>query len=690
MSKSQGLSMKLRTESLTGAVEEEALRRSRKRLPQIAKKKFVTGKQFDAPKSENIYERLSGSYQFDNNMGILADRHPILHPSALCVRCSNAACMCMECSELLCNNAVIFFRKSRAVGASQLFANSVREAGMSKATLFMIFRLWKHGFSVRKKASIRMKNIVERMFGNSCLFNPFKAWQRFTKENLMNRKDKKMQEMSQKILQMEYTIKDMAKDKHKLEGKVATLQRILEETDHKFADNRVFIKDLHSKIAKERVRVVGMAELVEVLTHTLHNYHQLFSKDLSAIGSELLNATSLVTSHNYSDFFRESDRKSILRTREQRSDRYYSTALEYQSEIAVENAVCLNMMISWINAMSSRCSNCYAGKECVDEYLPAFQEMRSFSSIQDGKQLSRVIVCLIYDSMDPTNTLHTNSGELTFGEAQLKELGRFSNSPFFLVACCVQYSARFLHTPPFEIHGLRADLEVFKAYVSYLMHVANPVLMQREVEQFDNFSNNFEAAQTEFNNIENKLEDLDMLFDVQKKCEAICGRHCEQRVSYQEHSGEENEDQVSTDIVEGEEHAKLTAESKEALTEMEDLGVGNALTFEDEIIKDVYPAYAYGEKYDRLAESISSLIESDNYPDNVADVVARSTSTSKSIVDLRNKLHSILNQKLVAVRLTSDINSHLHAHSSEYLLRKVKWVADKLEDLPTDIPFEIA
>ena len=213
--------MKLRVESVKSSLDNEA-EKLQKRFP-VIKPKFVTGSHFDAPKSENMYERLSGSYQFESNMGALADRHPITHPSTLCVRCSDAACMCMSCTETLCNNAVTFFRRSRAKGAAQLFANAIREAGMAKATRLMIFKIWKNGYQQRKRNDNKLKNVVERMFGNSCLFTPFKAWQRFTKQNVIDRKDRKLQECSTKIAQLEYQVRELIKEKAKTDAKVYNL-----------------------------------------------------------------------------------------------------------------------------------------------------------------------------------------------------------------------------------------------------------------------------------------------------------------------------------------------------------------------------------------------------------------------------------------------------------------------------------
>lgn len=226
------LSMKMRVESIQGIEEINNIHKNNnispnknKKLPLLTKPltKFITGVQFDAPKTESLYERLSGTYQFESNMGVLQDRHPIVHPTALCVRCSEPSAMCMSCTEILCNNSVTFFRRSRAKGAAQLFANAIKEAGMTKATKLMLFKLWKNGYELRKRQDLKMKQVVERMFGNSCLYTPFKAWQKYTKDNLVARKDKKMQEMAARIAQLEYQVKDVTKQKDTALAKVLLL-----------------------------------------------------------------------------------------------------------------------------------------------------------------------------------------------------------------------------------------------------------------------------------------------------------------------------------------------------------------------------------------------------------------------------------------------------------------------------------
>ena len=98
---------------------------------------------------ESITSRLSGLH--DNmalevsKYGVFPDRSIIRHPTTICVHCSNNhASICMQCSELLMDKSVDFYRISRAQGALVFFDNAIIRAGQKHMTEFIIFTLWKN------------------------------------------------------------------------------------------------------------------------------------------------------------------------------------------------------------------------------------------------------------------------------------------------------------------------------------------------------------------------------------------------------------------------------------------------------------------------------------------------------------------------------------------------------------------
>jgi len=677
--------MKMRVESIQGTKEND-----KRKLPLLEKplKKFVTGN--SAPRAENIYERLSGSYQFESNMGVMKDRHPIAHPSSLCVRCSDTAAMCMACTEILCNNAVTFFRRSRAKGAAELFATAIKQAGMAKATKLMIFRLWKHGFELRQRQDMKMKRVVERMFGNSCLFTPFKAWQKYTKDNLLNRKDKKMQEMAARIAQLEYQVRDMTKQRDVQVTKVSALETQVADIEANFADNQQFIKVLHKKIADERVRVIGLATLVEHLMKSTETCHDVWKKDLSYVGSQLLIASTAVASHDYREIYSELDRKQIIQNRLARLDRFHATSASFSEDRSSEEHASTDMLLRWVDAMSRRVSKFSQNGVNANEYLPKYQKTPNFPALLDGKQLSRVVVCVVFDSMDSSNTLGDNysafGGSLGeteregFGQVQLKEVLGYQNSPFFLLACCIQYSAKYLDVPPFDVHQLRSDNDILKSFVTYLVINSAPALVPSEQDDIERFTHIYESAQGALHNLVSDYEELDLLQAVRQRCAKIVGT---QLVEAHPPVVDEWADTALGEVVD-----ELVESEKEKAAAVETEEPDSRFGFENEIIKAVYPRETVGHNYDNLAASINALIETESYPNCVTDVISRGLATNTIVTDLRNKVQLVSNQKLNGTRLATDVKAHLIGANTEALLRKLKILCDKVDAIPEVVPFE--
>lgn len=700
---SQSLSMKMRVDSVQGIKDD-----GKRKLPLLEKpqKKFVTGSYFPAPKADSIYERLSGSYQFDSNMGVMQDRHPIIHPSTLCVRCSETACMCMACTEILCNNAVTFFRRSRAKGAAELFATAIKQAGMAKATKLMIFRLWKHGFQLRQRQDMKMRRVVERMFGNSCLFTPFKAWQKYTKDNMLHRKDKKMQEMAARIAQLEYQVRDVTKQKEAQVAKVVLLQKQVADTEANFADNQAFIKVLHKKIADERVRVIGLATLVEHLMKSTETCHDVWKKDLSYVGSQLLIASTSVAAHDYREFCSEADRQQIIKTRLARADRFHATSAVYSEQLEAEEQFSTSMLLRWVDHTSKRISKFSQSGVNVDEYLPKFETTENFPALLDGKQLTRAVVCLIYDSMDSSNTLGDNysafggsldlgdSDRVGFGRTQLEEILGCQNSPFFLLAGSIGYAAKYLNVPPFDVHHIRVDNQILKSFVTFLMVNSAPAMIPSEQDDIDNYTHLYESTQGALHNLVNDYEDLELLKAVQTSCAKIVGTHLVEEVaspgSVEGLDSPGSLTHEDADCTLGDFVDVMTEENKEQATDtiVEDDEPDSKFAFEKEIIKTVYPPETVGHCYDKLGEAVNALLGSEEYPHCVTNVITRGLATNAIVNDLRNKVQLVANQKISGTRLATDVQSHLIAGHTEALLRKLKLLCDKVDAIPEVAPFE--
>ena len=131
------------------------------------------------------------------------------NPPAVCVNCSKPASICMSCSELYCKNALSFQRKGSTLGAIEFFKKAVKEAGNKRLVKLIVFHLWKNSYKIRLHETIRVGNAVTRMYTCSIIKAPFQAWKRFIKDLLFAKKNKKIDELSSKILQLEEVVRKL-------------------------------------------------------------------------------------------------------------------------------------------------------------------------------------------------------------------------------------------------------------------------------------------------------------------------------------------------------------------------------------------------------------------------------------------------------------------------------------------------
>lgn len=152
-------------------------------------------------KAQSVATRLSGLPESVNSSALFTEKVAVpTKPVTLCIRCSSThAALCMICVEQDCQNALTFYRKTRAAGAATLFSKAFIEAGYTKLLKFVIFRLLKNGFETRRRQHMKKKTVVEKLFGTNLVCIPFSAWKRYTKENIMNRKNRTISELSERV-----------------------------------------------------------------------------------------------------------------------------------------------------------------------------------------------------------------------------------------------------------------------------------------------------------------------------------------------------------------------------------------------------------------------------------------------------------------------------------------------------------
>jgi hypothetical protein len=88
-------------------------------------------------RQELAMERIASNIDAVDSGGVFADRTVMTQPSASCVRCGNHASVCMSCTEHLAEDALNFYRKTRARGAASLFANAITQTGVTKVVKYV-------------------------------------------------------------------------------------------------------------------------------------------------------------------------------------------------------------------------------------------------------------------------------------------------------------------------------------------------------------------------------------------------------------------------------------------------------------------------------------------------------------------------------------------------------------------------
>jgi hypothetical protein len=173
------------------------------------------------PKSElaMMYEKLSGLYE-TQSFESFPSRGTVIHPTTLCVRCSSHASLCVPCSDIMSQDAVSFFRKSQAVGAYHLLDGAIKQAGAQKVLRFIVFRCWKNSLNLRKYGRSKREGATEQEWRLRTMKVPFRNWVNYTKDCQMERKDKRSEQLEDKVKLLEQQVFKLSAEKSNAEKQV--------------------------------------------------------------------------------------------------------------------------------------------------------------------------------------------------------------------------------------------------------------------------------------------------------------------------------------------------------------------------------------------------------------------------------------------------------------------------------------
>ena len=194
----------------------------------------------------------------------------------------------MSCSDQVCEDTLTFYRKTRASGAVALFTKAFVEAGNSKLVKFFMFRLWKNSLRKNQKQQLKMKNVVERLFGSNVVYLPFAAWKKYTKENIMDRKNAILNKLKDKTELLESQVLKIAAVSTAQETEIRSLRTELTKCKAENEASMNLIKSLQSSLKKERHRVVGMSSVLNPLAENWKLLDKLIEATTTQVRTLLL------------------------------------------------------------------------------------------------------------------------------------------------------------------------------------------------------------------------------------------------------------------------------------------------------------------------------------------------------------------------------------------------------------------
>jgi hypothetical protein len=189
----------------------------------------------------------------------------------------------MPCSDQVCEDTLTFYRKTRASGAVALFTKAFVEAGNSKLVKFFMFRLWKNSLQKNQKQQLKMKSVVERLFGSNVVYLPFAAWKKYTKENIMDRKNTMLHKLKDKNELLETQVLKVAAVNTVHEAEIRNLRAELTKCKTENEASSILIKNLQSNLKEERRRVVGISSIL----HPLAENWKLLDKLIEATTAQV-------------------------------------------------------------------------------------------------------------------------------------------------------------------------------------------------------------------------------------------------------------------------------------------------------------------------------------------------------------------------------------------------------------------
>lgn len=473
----------------------------------------LTKSKKDAARQELEVERASGIIDYTASAGVFADRNKMTMPNAVCVRCGEHASCCMSCTEYLAEEALNFYRKTRARGAAALFANAITQTGITVVVKYIIYTLWRNGFRSRKWGIRKRIFRADVMFRLHFMAYTFKAWVGYKNQNLFDRRDKAIEELEKRVVSLEAATVLANNLKTNAESVLAKnqkekggfLQTIEQQAQH--------IEQLQAALKTERGRVVGLASLTMPVLGFDKVTERLSENERKDIHRQLFSAAaSQQPTFDYGKTFNAEDLAMVQASEAKRR----SKGKKYKAENLDEDVELVEMLLTWASTKSRDAGSNIdqtTGKP-LDTVLPKYKKSNTFDEFKDGKTLLRLVVGLLWDTPQPGHTTlklsmpedspppaqPADSEESTATAfdhvAVLEAITAAQKTPFEMITCAVELAIKYLALPPFQVGDLIACRpEIYTVLLGYLMLAsASPAQSTNSLSKVSSLINTFERA----------------------------------------------------------------------------------------------------------------------------------------------------------------------------------------------------
>lgn len=483
--------------------------------PKLSSTYSMTISRKDAARQEIEVERASGIIDYVSSGGVFADRNKMTMPIAACVRCGEHASTCMSCTEFLAEEALNFYRKTRARGAASLFANAITQTGVTIVVKYIIYMLWKNGFRTRKWASKKREFKCEILFREHYMRFTFNAWVKYKNTNCFVRRDSRIEELEKRVASLESATTQANNLKANAEAMLSKIQKEKNGYLDTISKQTARIEYFEAALHKERGRVVGLSSL----TMPVLSYEEVTTK-LSANEKEdihrnlFIAAASQQPAYDYGKCFNAED---IATLNEAEAKRRNKGSKLPKAENLDEDIELVEMLLNWASTKSRDAGSNMdpvTGKT-LDTYLPKYKKAKTFDDFKNGTTMLRLVVGLLWDTPQPGHTtlklaqpssVHVVAAATTDAEEEtemgfnhekvLEDIKSAQKTPFEMITCATDLARKYLALPSFQVGDLVACRpEIYTALLGYLMLAsASPAQSANSLSKVSTLISSFEKA----------------------------------------------------------------------------------------------------------------------------------------------------------------------------------------------------